>query len=160
MAALLTDASVRRDLRILLISEVGGVEAFAAAERSAKSSAERTMWEALRALEVKTRTAVYDNLGELAEQFATSERAAKLLGKASGVSLAVLPHRLQMHSLSNATKAFLPGFQKLHNHFRDTSLEPFFGFVVAHEKAIAEVGHRGLHDDRQRLDSVEALLQD
>jgi hypothetical protein len=154
----LTDPSIRKDLRILLVSEVGGVEVFAAAERTAKNAWDRSMWEALHALEVKTRTAVYENLGDVAEQFSISKRATEIVGHGGGVGLALIPPRLQLRTLVAGTKAFLPRFVKLHNHFRGTGLEEFFGFVVAHEKAIAEVGNRGLARDPARLSAVEALL--
>jgi hypothetical protein len=158
MAAQLTDPSIQGDLRILLISEVGGVEAFTAAEHGAATIADRKTWMALRALEIKTRSAVYANLGEIADRFATSEQAAVTLGRASGACLALMPRRMQLYTLTTATKAFLPRFEKLHRHFHDTEFEPFFAFVVAHEKAIADVGRRGLRGDQEPLVAVETLL--
>ncbi|HKV20597.1 MAG TPA: hypothetical protein VJR50_16300 [Mycobacterium sp.] len=157
--ALVTDASVQRDLRVLLVSEIGGVEAFATARRAARTPADRTMWEALHALEVKTRAAVYENLGAVAERFAPWRRTTQALGTTSGAGLAALPLRMQMHSLTTATTLFLPRFRRLHNHFRGTDLAPFFEFVVAHETAIAEVGRRGLAGDDNILTPVETLLK-
>jgi hypothetical protein len=158
MQALLMDPAIRNDLRVLLISEAGGVETFAAAERFAKNPGERTMWGALHALEVKTRAAVYEHLGEVTAQFRLCERTAELLGQAGGIGLAHLPPRIQLRTLSAGTKAFLPTFERLQNRFRGTDLETFFAFVVAHENAIAEVGRRGLASLPGHLDPVNELL--
>ncbi|TRW77902.1 hypothetical protein FK535_26290 [Mycolicibacterium sp. 018/SC-01/001] len=157
--AQLTDPSIRRDLQVLLVSEIGGVETFATAHRAAKDSADRTMWEVLHALEVTTKAAVYDNLGDIAEQVMPWRRTTEALGTTNGAGLALLPHHMQMRALTAATKLFLPRFEKLHNHFHGTDLAPFFAFVVAHEKAIAEVGRRGLAGRDDVLAPVEALLQ-
>jgi hypothetical protein len=154
----LLDRAVVRSVRVLVGSEVGGVQAAAFAERHARNAAERAIWAALHELELQTRDAVYEQLGDAAARFATAERVSNTVGTANGAAVTVLPHQLQMRSLVVATNAFIPHFRKLDQHFADGPRAAFFRYVLAHELAIAELGRRVLTHDEDQLAPVEALL--
>lgn len=147
-----------RSVRVLVVSEVFGVEAAAFAERHARTAAQREIWAALHELERQTRDAIYDRLGDTAVRFATAARVANATGTANGAAVTVLPHRLQMRSLVVATKPFLPHFRKLERHFAGSPSATFFNYVLAHELAIAELGGRVLGHHDEPLAPVEALL--
>ena len=115
----LLDHAVIRSVRVLVVSEVGGVQAAAFAERHARNAAERAIWAALHKLELQTRDAVYEQLGDAAARFTTAERVANTGGRANGAAVTVLSHQLQMRSLVVATKPFIPHFRKLDQHFAD-----------------------------------------
>ena len=55
--------AVIRSVRVLVGSEVGGVQAAAFAKRHARNAAERAIWAALHELELQTRDAVFEQLG-------------------------------------------------------------------------------------------------
>jgi hypothetical protein len=114
----------------LVVSEVGGAQAAAFAERHARNAAERATWAALHELELQTRDAVLEQLGDAAARFTTAERVAKTVGTANGAAVTVLPHQLQMRSLVLATKAFIPHFQKLDQHFADGPRAAIFNYVL------------------------------
>lgn len=154
----LLDRAVIRSVRVLVVSEVGGVQAAAFAERHARNAAERAIWAALHELELQTRDAVYEQLGDAAARFTTAEWVANTGGTANGAAVAVLPHQLQMRSLVVATKPFIPHFRKLDQHFADGPRAAFFHYVLAHELAIAELGRRVVTHDEDPLAPVEALL--
>jgi len=67
-----------------------------------------TIWAALHELELQTREAVYEQLGDATARFITAERVANTVGTANGAAVTVLPHQLQMRSLVVATKPFIP----------------------------------------------------
>jgi hypothetical protein len=154
----LLDRAVIRSVRVLVGSEVGGVQAAAFAELHARNAAERAIWAALHELELQTRDAVYEQLGDAAARFTTAEWVANALGTANGAAVTVLPHQLQMRSLVVATKPFIPHFRKLDQHFAGGPRGAFFHYVLGHELAIAEVGRRVLTHDDDPLAPVEALL--
>jgi hypothetical protein len=154
----LLDPAVLGSIRVLVASEAGGTVAAAFAERHARNASERSVWAALHELELQTRDAVYEQLGEAGARFSTTQRVAHTVGTANGAAVTVLPRQLQMRSLVVATKPFVPHFRKLGRHFADGPRAAFFGYVLAHELAIAELGRRVLAHDDDPLAPVEALL--
>jgi hypothetical protein len=154
----LLDGKVIRSVRVLVVSELLGVEAAAFAERHARRPAERAIWAALHELELQTRDAVYQQLGDVATKFRMAQRVATSAGTANGAAVTMLPHRLQMRSLVVATKPFIPHFRKLDQHFANGPRAAFFRYVLAHELAIAELGRRVLRHDDDPMAPVTALL--
>jgi hypothetical protein len=154
----LLDRAVIRSVRVLVASEVGGVQAAAFAERHARNAAERAIWAALHELELQTRDAVLEQLGDAAARFTAAQRVANTVGTANGAAVTVLPHQLQMRSLVVATKPFIPHFRKLDQHFADGPRAAFFRYVLAHELSIAELGRRVVTHDEDPLAPVETLL--
>jgi hypothetical protein len=154
----LLNREIIRSIQVLVGSEVGGTTAAAFAERHAHNAAERAIWAALHELELQTRDATYEQLGDAGARFTRTARVANTVGTTNGAAVTLLPHRLQMRSLVMATKPFIPHFRKLEQHFADGPRAEFFRYVHAHELAIAELGRRVLahHDDP--LAPVEALL--
>ncbi len=158
MSSGLLDPAVRRSMRVLVVSEVLGEQVFGIAERHARTKSDRRMWHALHALEVQTRDAVFARLGEDVERFARASRVARVAAMASGSGLWILPRPLQFRSLVLSTKPFVPHFRRLDEHFAGSAQAPFFGYILAHEYAIAELGRRALADDGNALAPVETLL--
>ena len=154
----LLDPAIAGSVRVLVESEVAGERMFATAERHARVAADRRLWEALHALEVQTRAAVFHQLGDDAARFGVSERIARAAGNAGGSGLALLPRPWQMRSLVIGTKAFVPTFRKLDDHFAAGPRSAFFSYVLAHELAIAEAGRRALAHDPDPVAPVAALL--
>jgi hypothetical protein len=158
MASSLSDPTVRRSMRVLVESEIMGERLFGIAERHARTKRDRRMWQVLHALEVQTRAAVFAKLGADIDRFAYAARIANVAGMAGGSSLWLMPRSLQLRSLVLGTKAFVPHFRRLDDHFADSAQAPFFSYVLAHEYAIAELGRRALTDADDALAPVEALL--
>lgn len=154
----LSDPAIARSIHVLVGSEVGGVQAAAFAERYARNAAERTTYAALHALELQTRDAVYQHLGDTAARFAATGRFAAAIGIANAAAGTVLPHRMQMRSLMLATKPFVRTFHKLDQHFANSPYAAFFHYVLAHELAIAESAGRVLAHYDDPLAPIEALL--
>jgi hypothetical protein len=154
----LLDPAIIRSVRVLLQSEVGGAQAAAIAERYARNSVERDTWSALLELEIQTRDAVYEHLGDAAAQFGASVRSARAIGAINGATGTLLPHRWQLHSMVTATKLFVPHFRRLEQHFAHSPRAAFFSYVLEHELAIAEAGKRTLANVENPMEPVEALL--
>jgi hypothetical protein len=152
------DPAVRSSMRVLVESEVMGQRLFGIAERHARTTRDRRMWQALHALEEQTRAAVFARLGEDIDRFAYAARIADVAGVASGASLRLMPRALQLRSLVLGTKPFVRHFRRLDDHFADSAQAPFFSYVLSHEYAIAELGRRALADADDMLAPVEALL--
>jgi hypothetical protein len=100
----LLDPAIARSIHVLVGSDVGGVQAAAFAERHARNAAERTTYAALHALELQTRDAVYQYLGDTAARFAATERFAAAVGTANAAAGTFLPHRMQMLIVANAVQ--------------------------------------------------------
>jgi len=147
------------DMRVLVVSEGFGVQLFGVAERLAHNRRDREVWSALHELERQTRAAVFDVLGEHVHHFVARDKLAGAVGVVSGSGLALLPRRLQMRALIEGTRPFMPPFERLVQHFAGTHRAEFFDYVLAHERAIVQVGRRSLAgDDDSTLAPVEALL--
>jgi hypothetical protein len=152
------DPAVRRSMRVLVVSEVMGERLFGTAERHARTKRDRRLWQALHALEEQTRDAVFARLGEDVDRFSQAAGVGRFAATASGSPLWVMPRGLQLRSVVIGTKFFVPHFRRLNEHFCGSAQAPFFGYVLAHEHAIAEVGRRALADDEDALLPVEGLL--
>lgn len=154
----LLDPAIIRSVRVLLQSEVGGARAAEIAERHARNAVERSTWCALRELEIQTRDAVYEQLGDPVVRFGASARSARAVGAINGATGTLLPHRWQLHSMVAATKLFVPHFRRLEQHFTGSPRAAFFRYVLEHELAIAEAGRRTLANVENPMAPVEALL--
>lgn len=150
--------AVRRSIRLLIASEIFGVEVFGHAERHARTPADRANWQALHDLEAQTRAAVFARLEEEVERFTRDARIARAIGVTSGASMSALPRPLQLRSVVLGTKPFFPHFRRLERHFAGTPQERFFGYIVQHETAIADFGTKALAGDDHPAAAVEALI--
>jgi hypothetical protein len=149
---------VIRHLRVLVVSEGFGVQLFGVAERLARTHRQKQIWGALHELEAQTRVAVLEKLGEDVERFVAGDKLARAVGTASGPGLGLLPHGLQMRALIAGTRPFMPHFERLAHRFAGTPRAAFFDYVLAHERAIVDVGRRCLARDDDELSAVEKLL--
>ncbi len=158
MSSELFDPAVRRNLRVLVESEVMGERLFGIAERHARTQHDRRIWQALHALEEQTRDAVFTRLGADIERFTRAARVGDISGLASGTGMSITPRGVQFRSLVLGTRPFVRHFRRLDDHFDGTSHGAFFRYVLAHEYAIAEVGRRALMDADDAVAPVESLL--
>jgi hypothetical protein len=152
------DRATRRSIRILIASEVFGVEVFARALNRARTPADRDLWAALYELETQTRSAVFARLEADVRQFRSGPQLAWTVGVASGTAMPWLPRRLQLQAVVLGAKPFMSHFQRLDAYFAGTSEAAFFSYVVAHERAIVDLGTRALAGDDDAAAAVVALL--
>lgn len=148
----------RADLQRIHESEVFGRAVFDTAARLARDSARRDQWLALRALEEKTLARYLDYMRSTAEPV-QEPRGWALKGRIAGAALGLMPWRLAMQQVADATRPFLETFRRLEEHAEDEDRE-FFAYVCAHEKAIEAFAHRELAGESNSLEAVERLLAD
>jgi hypothetical protein len=158
MAAEALAPGIARSIRILIASEIFGVEVFGRAARHASAPVDRQLWSALYELEAQTRAAVFDRLGAEVHTFRAGQRLAMGAGVAGGIAMPWLPRRLQLHSVVSGAQPFMRHFQRLDAYFAGTPQASFFGYVLAHERAIIELGKRALAGQDNAGGAVEALL--
>jgi hypothetical protein len=151
-------SSIGRSIQVLIGSEVFGVEVFARAERHARTPADRHLWGALHELETQTRLAVFARLSADIDRLRANQHLAKAVGVASGAAMPMLPKRLQLRSVVLGAKPFLSHFERLNAHFAATPDAAFFAYVLAHERAIIEVGRLALAGEANAVGPVVALL--
>jgi hypothetical protein len=154
---------VRRDLMVLVQSEVFGERTAAAAARVARPGPRRDTWEALRELEHQTGGLVGElvagvQLGRRASEVA--DLAGRVVSGPAGLGLGALPWRAQLVVTAHTTRPYLAAFQRLSRFFARPGERTFFDYVVDHELAIAELARRQLAGREDALAPVTALLGD
>lgn len=150
-------ALYEHDLARLIESEVLGETTFATAARSALTERRRRAWKTLERLESQTRlrAEAFLRRSDLDVPRLPIVETRGLLG---GVALAVLPWRIQMALLLQATREFLPGFERLARAHRNGANEALFRYIVEHELALAEFARREASGEGSTLSAVERLL--
>lgn len=148
----------QHDLDRMLGSEVLGEVLFATAARLSRSDEQRRKWERLRDLEIQTRDRIVETLERHGEH-ATPPPFTTAKARVFGALLGLLPWSMAMKLLGDGTAPFLEIFERLERH-ADPERKEFHGYVVAHERAIAEFAAR----ERQArpdasLEPVLALLE-
>ena len=78
-------------------------------------------------------------------------------GRSEGAALALMPWRLAMKLVADATLPFQEKFLRLKRHAEGPHHE-FFAYVLAHEKAIEAFANKELAKDPGSLSAVEGLL--
>lgn len=146
----------KKDLQHVHKSEVYGIAVFSMAARLAVSSERKKKWLALKHLEEKTLERYLAYMKDSGQPM-TEPRFWKIKGYADGAALGILPWRLSMKLVANATAPFQEKFLRLKNNAESTDKE-FFNFVYAHEKAIEAFAHKELSKNQNSLEAVENLL--
>lgn len=144
------------DLQRIHESEVYGTAVFETAARMTRDPARRAKWLALKALEEKTLARYLDYMHRTAQPVREPTGWA-LKGHTEGAALGLMPWRLAMKLVANATGPFMERFLRLKEHAQGDDLE-FFSYVYAHEKAIEAFARKELADDATSLKAVESLL--
>ena len=144
------------DLQNIHESEVYGAAVFATAARLTRHPERKQKWLVLKALEEKT-LARYLEYMATSGQTVIEPRGWALKGHLEGAALALIPWRLAMKLVRDATGPFQEKFLRLKEHAASGELE-FFAYVYAHEKAIEAFAHKELAKDSGSLKAVESLL--
>ena len=144
------------DLQRIHESEVYGRAVFDTAARLARDPARRKKWLALKALEEQTLQHYLDYMARTG-QTVIEPKGWAVKGRAEGAALAVMPWRLAMILVRNATGPFQEKFLRLKTHAQEEERE-FFAYVYAHEKAIEAFAKKELAREKDSLKAIESLL--
>ncbi|HAY09105.1 MAG TPA: hypothetical protein DCY18_04070 [Thauera sp.] len=144
------------DLQHIHESEVYGRAAFATAARVTRDPARKRKWLALEALEAQTLRRYLDYM-ESTHQQVIEPRGWATKGHVEGAVLGLMPWRVAMKLVADATVPFQKKFLRLKTHAEGSELA-FFAYVYAHEKAIEAFARKELARDAESLHAVESLL--
>lgn len=146
------------DLYEIYKSEVTGEALFGLAAHLSISGYRRLRWRRLAQLETQTKQRYLAYLQSSGRE-AQYPRSAYCAGIVFGLVFTLLPWSLAMKLLEAGTPSLITVFERL----REAASEPdqaFFGYVLAHEQAIAEFARRERGADSQSLAAVDSLLED
>lgn len=152
----MTYPGYRADLQRIHESEVYGKAVFHVAASLTRDSERKRKWLVLKALEEKTLARYLDHMQGAAEPV-KEPRGWALRGRAEGAALGLMPWRLAMKLLAEATRPFQERFLRLKEQAQGEDVA-FFAYVYAHEKAIEAFARKELADDPSSLQAVEELL--
>jgi hypothetical protein len=153
----MTYPEVRADLQRIHESEVYGAAVFATAARLTRNPEQKRKWLTLKALEAKT-LAHYLAFMRSTRRPIAQPRGWALKGRAEGAALALMPWRLAMKLVADATGPFQETFRRLEQHAEGPE-QGFFAYVLAHEKAIEAFARKELAHEPGSLEAVESLLE-
>lgn len=146
----------KADLQRIHESEVYGRAVFATAARLTRNPARKAKWLALHALEEVTLARYLAHMARTGQPV-VEPKIWELKGYVEGAALGVMPWRLAMRLVRDATKPFQEKFLRLKQHSPEADLE-FFSFVYAHEKALEAFAVKELANDPGSLKAVESLI--
>lgn len=146
----------KKDLQHIHESEVFGLASFETAARFSRNAERKEKWLVLAALEEQTLQRYLDYMRET-NQTVVEPAGWSLIGYGAGVALGLLPWRLSMKALVDATAKFQVIFRRLMENSEEAHRD-FFAYVFAHEKAIEAFAKKELARDRNSLKAVNHLL--
>lgn len=149
-------AQYKADLQRIHESEVYGRAVFATAARLTRNPERKAKWLKLLALEEET-LARYLAYMARTGQPVVEPKAWELKGYVEGAALGLMPWRLAMRLVRDATGPFQEKFLRLKQNSDEAERE-FFGFVYAHEKALEAFAVKELANEPGSLKAVESLL--
>lgn len=144
------------DLQRIHESEVYGQAVFDTAARLTRDPGRKEKWLALKALEAQTLQRYLEYMARTGQEVVEPKGWA-LKGRAEGAALGVMPWRLAMKLLRDATVPFQEKFLRLKGHAQEEE-RTFFAYVYAHEKAIEAFAQKELAREAESLKAVESLL--
>lgn len=144
------------DLQRIHESEVYGKAVFATAARLTRNAERKAKWLKLHALEEET-LARYLAYMARTGQTVVEPKAWELKGYAEGAALGLMPWRLAMRLMRDATGPFQERFLRLKQNSDEAERE-FFAYVYAHEKAIEAFAMKEMAGEANSLKAVESLL--
>ena len=147
----------KADLQHIHESEVYGLAVFEAAARVSRNRERREKWQVLRALEEQTLRRYLDYMTRTGQPV-REPRIWALKGRAEGIALGLMPWRLAMRMVRNATQPFQKRFLRLKSHASGPDRE-FFDYVYVHEKALEAFASAELAGREDSLKAVRALLE-
>lgn len=146
----------KKDLQNIHESEVYGLAVFDTAARITRNKERKQKWLALKALEEQTLDRYLKYMGE-SGQTVVEPTGWALKGRAEGAALGLMPWRLAMKFVRDATVPFQERFLRLKNN-ADEADQPFFSYVYAHEKALEAFAKKELSGKQNSLKAVKELL--
>ena len=147
----------KKDLQRVHESEVYGCAVFKTAAKVTLNSKRKKKWLALMALEEQTLERYLTYMKDSGKPM-TEPTGWELKGYLEGTILGILPWRLSMKLLGDATVPFQEKFLRLKNNSTENPDKKFFAYVYAHEKAIEAFAHKEMSKDQNSLRAVESLL--
>jgi hypothetical protein len=147
----------KKDLQRIHESEVYGCAVFHMAAQVTLNPKRKKKWLVLKDLEAQTLER-YLSYMKNSGQTVMEPKGWAIKGYAEGAALGVLPWRLSMRLLKNATLPFQEKFLRLKNNATQESDKKFFGYVYAHEKAIESFAQKELSREQNSLKAAESLL--
>lgn len=152
----MTYPQYQKDLQHIHESEVYGRAVFATAARLTLNAERKAKWLTLLALEEET-LARYLAYMTRTGQAVVEPKVWELKGYVEGMALGLMPWRLAMRLLCNATGPFQEKFLRLKQNSGEAERD-FFAFVYAHEKALEAFAVKELANEPGSLKAVESLL--
>ncbi|MDF1781430.1 MAG: hypothetical protein P1U67_09060 [Alcanivoracaceae bacterium] len=152
----MTYPQYKKDLQRIHESEVYGRAVFDTAAQLTRNKERKQKWLALKDLEEKTLNCYLEYM-QASGQTVVEPRGWALKGRAEGAALALMPWRLAMKLVRDATGPFQEKFLRLKNNASQED-QKFFSYVYAHEKAIEAFAKKELLKDSSSLKAVRELL--
>lgn len=152
----MTYPQYKKDLQRIHESEVYGLAVFDTAALLTRNKERKQKWLALKALEEQTLNRYLTYMQE-SGQTVVEPRGWALKGRAEGAALGLMPWRLAMMFVRDATVPFQEKFLRLKNNANEAD-QKFFSYVYAHEKALEAFAKKELLRDQNSLKAVTELL--
>lgn len=152
----MTYSQYKSDLQNIHESEVYGRAVFDMAARFTINRERKQKWLALKALEDQTLERYLEYMRE-SGQTVSEPLGWALKGRAEGAALGLLPWRLAMKFVKDATGPFQEKFRRLKENATEAD-QAFFAYVYAHEKAIEAFAEKELSGTEGSLKAVRDLV--
>jgi hypothetical protein len=152
----MTYPQYKKDLQRIHESEVYGRAVFDTAAQLTRNKERKEKWLVLKALEQQTLDRYLEYMQE-SGQTVVEPKGWVLKGRGEGAALGLMPWRLAMKFVRDATGPFQEKFLRLKNNANEED-QKFFSYVYAHEKAIEAFAKKELLKDQSSLKAVKELL--
>lgn len=153
----MTYPQYKQDLQRIHESEVYGYAVFDTAARLTRNKQRKEKWLVLRALEEHTLNRYLAYMRESGQAIVEPTGLA-LKGRAEGAALGLMPWRLAMKMVRDATQPFQEKFLRLKENAKEEDRK-FFSYVYAHEKAIEAFAKKELSGEADSLKAARELLE-
>ena len=153
----MTYPQYKQDLQRIHESEVYGYAVFDTAARLTRNKQRKEKWLVLRALEEHTLNRYLAYMQESGQAIVEPTGWA-LKGRAEGAALGLMPWRLAMKMVRDATQPFQEKFLRLKDNAKEEDRK-FFSYVYAHEKAIEAFAKKELSGEADSLKAARELLE-
>lgn len=152
----MTYPQYKKDLQRIHESEVYGLAVFDMAARLTRNKERKAKWLELKALEQQTLDRYLEYMHE-SGQALKEPKGWDLKGRTEGAALGLMPWRLAMKLVRDATGPFQEKFLRLKKNAKEED-QKFFSYVYAHEKALEAFAQKELSGDQDSLKAVRDLL--
>ncbi|MDI9244250.1 hypothetical protein [Marinobacter sp. CHS3-4] len=152
----MTYPEYKSDLQHIHESEVYGYAVFDTAAQLTRNKERKQKWLALKALEEQTLNRYLDYM-QASGQTVKDPKGWALKGRGEGAALGLMPWRMAMKFVRDATQPFQEKFLRLKKNASEAD-KTFFSYVYAHEKAIEAFATKELSKDQNSLKAVNDLL--